>query len=220
MPDNASMNLRDLAARRKAVLDREEARYKEMTAEYNREYHEKVREFTPSKTVWKISWPAVIVVLILFSSVLLHMLKNLTDIDVLAMTEAGIKALEEKYTLYQGNLILITVVLVISWFINVVYQLVWVLPSGLLALLEELAPVNKWIITAIEAVFLLLMIRLIAVTKKKVIRDDEETKENARRLAEEAMAEKKQKLQEQKAAMEKAKESLESLLKSSAWTEN
>lgn len=220
MPDNASMNLRDIAARRKAVLDREEARYKEMTAEYNREYHEKVREFTPSKTVWKISWPAVIVVLILFSSVLLHMLKNLTDIDVLAMTEAGIKALEEKYTLYQGNLILITVVLVISWFINVVYQLVWVLPSGLLALLEELAPVNKWIITAIEAVFLLLMIRLIAVTKKKVIRDDEETKENARRLAEEAMAEKKQKLQEQKAAMEKAKESLESLLKSSAWTEN
>ena len=214
------MNLRDIAARRKAVLDREEARYKEMTAEYNREYHEKVREFTPSKTVWKISWPAVIVVLILFSSVLLHMLKNLTDIDVLAMTEAGIKALEEKYTLYQGNLILITVVLVISWFINVVYQLVWVLPSGLLALLEELAPVNKWIITAIEAVFLLLMIRLIAVTKKKVIRDDEETKENARRLAEEAMAEKKQKLQEQKAAMEKAKESLESLLKSSAWTEN
>ena len=220
MPDNASMNLRDIAARRKAVLDREEARYKEMTAEYNREYHEKVREFTPSKTVWKISWPAVIVVLILFSSVLLHMLKNLTDIDVLAMTEAGIKALEEKYTLYQGNLILITVVLIISWFINVVYQLVWVLPSGLLALLEELAPVNKWIITAIEAVFLLLMIRLIAVTKKKVIRDDEETKENARRLAEEAMAEKKQKLQEQKAAMEKAKESLESLLKSSAWTEN
>ena len=214
------MNLRDIAARRKAVLDREEARYKEMTAEYNREYHEKVREFTPSKTVWKISWPAVIVVLILFSSVLLHMLKNLTDIDVLAMTEAGIKALEEKYTLYQGNLILITVVLVISWFINVVYQLVWVLPSGLLALLEELAPVDKWIITAIEAVFLLLMIRLIAVTKKKVIRDDEETKENARRLAEEAMAEKKQKLQEQKAAMEKAKESLESLLKSSAWTEN
>lgn len=220
MPDNASMNLRDIAARRKAVLDREEARYKEMTAEYNREYHEKVREFTPSKTVWKISWPAVIVVLILFSSVLLHMLKNLTNIDVLAMTEAGIKALEEKYTLYQGNLILITVVLVISWFINVVYQLVWVLPSGLLALLEELAPVDKWIITAIEAVFLLLMIRLIAVTKKKVIRDDEETKENARRLAEEAMAEKKQKLQEQKAAMEKAKESLESLLKSSAWTEN
>ncbi len=220
MPDNASMNLRDIAARRKAVLDREEARYKEMTAEYNREYHEKVREFTPSKTVWKISWPAVIVVLILFSSVLLHMLKNLTNIDVLAMTEAGIKALEEKYTLYQGNLILITVVLVISWFINVVYQLVWVLPSGLLALLEELAPVNKWIITAAEAVFLLLMIRLIAVTKKKVIRDDEETKENARRLAEEAMAEKKQKLQEQKAAMEKAKESLESLLKSSAWTEN
>ncbi len=214
------MNLRDIAARRKAVLDREEARYKEMTAEYNREYHEKVREFTPSKTVWKISWPAVIVVLILFSSVLLHMLKNLTNIDVLAMTEAGIKALEEKYTLYQGNLILITVVLVISWFINVVYQLVWVLPSGLLALLEELAPVDKWIITAIEAVFLLLMIRLIAVTKKKVIRDDEETKENARRLAEEAMAEKKQKLQEQKAAMEKAKESLESLLKSSAWTEN
>ena len=196
MPDNASMNLRDIAARRKAVLDREEARYKEMTAEYNREYHEKVREFTPSKTVWKISWPAVIVVLILFSSVLLHMLKNLTNIDVLAMTEAGIKALEEKYTLYQGNLILITVVLVISWFINVVYQLVWVLPSGLLALLEELAPVDKWIITAIEAVFLLLMIRLIAVTKKKVIRDDEETKENARRLAEEAMAEKKQKLQE------------------------
>lgn len=220
MPDNASMNLRDIAARRKAVLDREEARYKEMTAEYNREYHEKVREFTPSKTVWKISWPAVIVVLILFSSVLLHMLKNLTNIDVLAMTEAGIKALEEKYTLYQGNLILITVVLIISWFINVVYQLVWVLPSGLLALLEELAPVDKWIITAIEAVFLLLMIRLIAVTKKKVIRDDEETKENARRLAEEAMAEKKQKLQEQKAAMEKAKESLESLLKSSAWTEN
>lgn len=220
MPDNASMNLRDIAARRKAVLDREEAIYKEMTAEYNREYHEKVREFTPSKTVWKISWPAVIVVLILFSSVLLHMLKNLTNIDVLAMTEAGIKALEEKYTLYQGNLILITVVLVISWFINVVYQLVWVLPSGLLALLEELAPVDKWIITAIEAVFLLLMIRLIAVTKKKVIRDDEETKENARRLAEEAMAEKKQKLQEQKAAMEKAKESLESLLKSSAWTEN
>ena len=214
------MNLRDIAARRKAVLDREEAIYKEMTAEYNREYHEKVREFTPSKTVWKISWPAVIVVLILFSSVLLHMLKNLTNIDVLAMTEAGIKALEEKYTLYQGNLILITVVLVISWFINVVYQLVWVLPSGLLALLEELAPVDKWIITAIEAVFLLLMIRLIAVTKKKVIRDDEETKENARRLAEEAMAEKKQKLQEQKAAMEKAKESLESLLKSSAWTEN
>ena len=214
------MNLRDIAARRKAVLDREEARYKEMTAEYNREYHEKVREFTPSKTVWKISWPAVIVVLILFSSVLLHMLKNLTNIDVLAMTEAGIKALEEKYTLYQGNLILITLVLVISWFINVVYQLVWVLPSGLLALLEELAPVDKWIITAIEAVFLLLMIRLIAVTKKKVIRDDEETKENARRLAEEAMAEKKQKLQEQKAAMEKAKESLESLLKSSAWTEN
>jgi hypothetical protein len=51
MPDNASMNLRDIAARRKAVLDREEARYKEMTAEYNREYHEKVREFTPSKTV-------------------------------------------------------------------------------------------------------------------------------------------------------------------------
>ena len=196
MPDNASMNLRDIAARRKAVLDREESRYKEMTAEYNREYHEKVREFTPSKTVWKISWPAVIVVLILFSSVLLHMLKNLTNIDVLAMTEAGIKALEEKYTLYQGNLILITVVLVISWFINVVYQLVWVLPSGLLALLEELAPVDKWIITAIEAVFLLLMIRLIAVTKKKVIRDDEETKENARRLAEEAMAEKKQKLQE------------------------
>ncbi len=220
MPDNASMNLRDIAARRKAVLDREEARYKEMTAEYNREYHEKVREFTPSKTVWKISWPAVIVVLILFSSVLLHMLKNLTDIDVLAMTEAGIKALEEKYTLYQGNLILITIVLIISWFISVVYQLVWVLPSGLLTLLEELAPVNKWIITAIEAVFLLLMIRLIAVTKKKITKDDQETKENARRLAEEAMAEKKQKLDEQEKVMRKAKESLESLLKSSAWTEN
>ena len=214
-----SFRAEDIAARRQARYHREEEMYQDMKKEYDKTLRMKQAEFAPMKTVYRFSPAAAIVILILCSSLILHIIGTLMSWDINALLDAGSKFIislpDKAYFTDKPSLIstlLFIVVTGICWVINVVYTLVLALPCGILELLAGLIPGGRTATTAFCAAVILLLFWAAAVDKNKVQSDNAALQEKARKKAEKAISAQKDRLDEQREFMEQAKASLDAFL--------
>ena len=216
-----SFSAEEIASRRRAWYEREEEAYDELRKAYNRAYQNKLSAYTPMKTKYSISSGAAIVILILCSSMFLHIIGTLQSWDVNALLEAGSKAITgmvDKVYYSDGpsllGILLVVVVTGICWFINVLYTLILVLPCALWELLADIVPGGRTASCLIAAAAALLLFFLIAVNRQKGKDDDPVKKEKAEKKAEQELSGQKKEMEEQRRHMEEAKASLDSVLES------